>query len=245
MMTRTAGGPGLISPIDFNERKPKRGLTRNTWIAIGIVGLAHVGVGVAIYHQRFEMNPVEQAPEGPPITVDIFTLPKTIEPQPTEPTRVVPPNLPIHQTPLPTLPTETFVAVPGPVSTDSTTVTLSIPVPRPVENAAPATPEPPRPAAVITRPRWASQPNAAQMARAYPRAAIENGVSGTASLNCLVSAAGTLSNCSVTSQTPASASFGRAASNLAQYFRMSPGTVDGHAIDGARVAFTVRFAVGD
>lgn len=243
MMIRAAGGPGLISPIDFNERKPR--LNRNTWIAIGVVALAHVGVGIAVYYQRFELKTVIQPEQPlPPMRIDMVTLPKVIEPEPTQAPRPVPPNAPIHQSPTPVIPTETFVAIPGDAPTNSTTITIAVPTPVPVENVAPARPEP-RPPAVITQPRWASQPNAAQMSRAYPSQALANGVPGSASLNCLVSAAGTLSNCTVTSQTPASAGFGRAADSLTRYFRMSPGMVDGQPIDGARVSFTVRFAVND
>ncbi|CAN5313286.1 hypothetical protein BH09PSE1_BH09PSE1_00760 [soil metagenome] len=245
MMIRAAGGPGLISPIDFNERKPKRGLNRHTWIAIGVVGLAHVGVGVAIYHQKFELTGQTQpTTDVPPIIISMDTPPKVIDLDP-QPTKPVPPNAPLHPTPTPMFPTDVIIATPGETAIDSTTLTFDTPVINPVVDVAPTPPQPPRPPAVITSPRWASQPNAAQMTRAYPRGAIENGVSGTASLNCLVSATGTLSNCSVTSQTPASAGFGRAAQGLTRYFQMRPGTVDGQPIDGARVAFTVRFAVSE
>lgn len=245
MMTRTAGGP-VFSPLDFNERKPKPILTRNTWIAIGVVTLAHVGVGVAVYYQRFEVRTTERpAVEAPPFDVTMMTLPKPIELEPMEPVKPVAPNAPIHETPTPMTPIETLTAVPGPATLPSTTISLATPVPMPVPDAHPAAVEPPRASAVITRPRWASQPSAAQMERAFPRRALTEGVSGSAAMNCLVSAGGGLSNCSVASETPRGQGFGRAASDLTQYFRMSPGTVDGQAIDGARVTFTVRFAVSD
>ena len=246
MMTRTAGGPGLFSPLDFHDRKPKPTLSRNAWIAIGIVGLAHVGAGIAVYYQKFELRTVDRpAPEAPPFDVTMMTLPKPIELEPMEPVKPVPPNAPIHQTPAPTTAVETITAVPGPATLPSTTISLATPVVVPVPDAHPVRIEPPRAPAVITHPRWASQPSAAQMERVFPRRALTEGVSGSALMDCLVSASGSLSQCSVASETPRGQGFGRAASSLTQYFRMSPGTVDGQAIDGARVTFTVRFAVSD
>ena len=243
MMIRAAGGPGLISPLDYGERKGFR-FNRNTWIAIGVVTLAHIGVGVAIYYQRFEVPAQPEAIPGNPIDVSMITVPKVIV-DPVDEPKPVPPNLPVHPSPLPIPSTiETITAIPGP-RTDSTTFTIATPVPVPTLDATPVPVDPPRPPAVITRPRWASQPSAAQMERAFPRRALTDGIPGSASLNCLVSAAGTLSNCSVASETPRGQGFGRAASSLTPFFRMSPGTVDGQAIDGARVAFTVRFAVSE
>ena len=245
MMTRTAGGP-VFSPLDFNERRPKSRFTPTTRMAIGVVALAHLGVGAAVYYQKFELRTVDRpTPEAPPIDVDMITLPKPILLEPMEPVKPVPPNAPIHPTPAPTTSVETITAVPGPATLPSTTISLAQPVPIPTPDARPADVEPPRAPAVITRPRWASQPSAAQMEQAFPRRALSQGVSGSASMNCLVSASGALSNCSVASETPRGQGFGRAASELTKYFRMSPGTVDGQAIDGARVAFTVRFAVSD
>ena len=243
MMTRTAGGP-VFSPLDFNERRPKTRFTPTTWMAIGVVALAHLGVGAAVYYQKFELRTVDHpTPQTPPIEVTMTTLPKPIELLPMEPVKPVPPNAPIHQTATPLTPMETFTAVPGPATLPSTSISLAQPVPIPTPDAHPALAEPPRPPSVITRPRWASQPSSAQMERVFPRRALAEGVSGSAAMNCLVSASGSLSNCSVASETPLGQGFGRAASSLTQYFRMSPATVDGQAIDGARVTFTVRFAV--
>ena len=77
MMIRTAGGPGLISPIDFGERR--KPLPRSTWLVIGVVALAHVGVGVALYNQRFEIAIAAPPDPGPPITV-LMHRPKPPEP---------------------------------------------------------------------------------------------------------------------------------------------------------------------
>jgi len=60
MMIRTAGGPGAVSPIDFGERK--KPLPRWLWAAIGLSALAHVGVGVALYNQRFQLEALAAPP---------------------------------------------------------------------------------------------------------------------------------------------------------------------------------------
>ena len=174
MMMRTAGGPGLVSPIDFGERK--KPLKPATWIAIGVVAAAHVGVGAALYYQRFEAL-IETPPEdpGPPIDVVMRPLPK---PDPVVSERPPAPNPPIHSTPVPSQPVDPLIAVipDHPATNTGPLVTLSRPTPP--TTAVDVTPEPvlPRPPAVITSPRWASQPSAAQMARAYPDRALDNGV---------------------------------------------------------------------
>jgi protein TonB len=242
MMMKIAGGPGLVSPLDYGERK--KPLPRATAIAVGVVVLAHIGVGAALYYQKFELTPTEATPEERHVivTMDRPVIPPDPEkPQPQEPR---PATNTLHTTPAPTLPTETFVADtlskpssdPGPV--------IDFAQPRPVEQPGTAV-EPPRTPPVITRPQWASQPSAAQMGRAYPERALQDGVSGSASLICTVSAAGALSNCAVTSESPSNRRFGSAALGLTRYFRMQPGAVNGQAIDGARVSFSVRFAAGD
>lgn len=242
MMIKTAGGPGLVRPIDYGERKSP-GLSGPGWIAIGMVVAAHIGVGVALYHQRFEIDPIVAPSEGP---ISRVTLERILRPEPVEPLKrpaaPQPPNLPHHRTEAPTQPTETLAAVPGDKSTDSTTVTIATVVETPVENAAAI--ESPRPPAVITNPSWSRQPSADQLLRAYPERAIAASVSGSAALNCLVLPNGSVADCTVTRETPGGYGFGRAALSLSRHFRVNPRTVDG-AAQGSRINIALRFNLPD
>jgi protein TonB len=240
MMMKTAGGPGLVSPLDYGERK--RPLPRATWIAVGVVVLAHVGIGAALYYQNFELKQTEVVSDPPPFTVT-FQKPIVPEPEKPIPQEKQPATSTIHDSPTPTQPTETFFAETSPTPGPQGTI-IAFENPAPVAHPTPVA-EAPRTPPVITRPRWASQPSAAQMSRAFPERALADGTSGSASLLCTVSATGTLSGCSVTSETPSNRRFGNAAMGLTRYFRMQPGAVDGQAIDGAKVSFTVRFALSD
>lgn len=239
MMIRTAGGPGLVSPIDFHERRGP-GLSRNAWIAIGVVAAAHIGVGAALYYQRFELEipPAAPAPADPfRITLDPPPKPATTEAKPAAP------NPPIHKTPAPTVDTP-VITVPdldAPTVPAGPAITLTVPVPNPVDDAPPATEPAPEPApAVIRNPSWERQPSAEQMMRAYPDRALERGVGGSAVLNCLVQANGTIAGCDVARETPAGQGFGRAAQSLSRHFRINPRTVDG-AATGSRVIINLRF----
>ena len=239
MMIKTAGGPGLVSPIDFHERRTPRNL-KAAWVATGIVVAAHVGLGAAMYYQRFEM-PLVQAPADPtPIDVTMERPPEPkplAEPKPVPPT---PPNTRVNETPAPPAEVETISVIQGDKAAEtSSTINLTTETPEPVDNV-PVEPARPQPPAVITNPSWSRQPSADQMTRAYPARAINAGIAGSASLNCLVLPTGAVTDCNVTRETPGGYGFGRAAQGLSRQFRVNPRTVNG-AAQGSRVNINLRF----
>lgn len=237
-MMMTAGGPGLVHPLDFNERRRLR-FSRATWIATGIVVAAHAGLGVALYYQRFEMPAVVALPERPPIHVLNYRLPP---PKPVEAKTPPAPNMPLNETPVPRTPTDTLPAVPADATpTDSTTITFDTVVKDPAPDIRTVEPAP-TPPAVITSPSWSRQPTSEQLMRAYPQRAIAADVAGSASLNCLVLPSGAVTDCNVTRETPGGYGFGRAAQSLSRYFRVNPRTVNG-AAEGSRVSMNLRFTL--
>lgn len=238
MMIKTAGGPGLVSPIDFHERKTPR-FSKATWVAVGIVVTAHVGLGAAMYYQRFELPAMDAPPTSDPFDVTIVRYePKPLpEPKPVEP---APPNTRVNEPTIPARDVETVVVTQGETVAESTSITTTTASPEPVNDVAPVETVQPQPPTVIRNPSWSRQPSADQMTRAYPDRAIAAGVAGSASLNCLVLPSGAVTDCNVLRETPGGYGFGRAAQGLSRHFRVNPRTVNG-AAEGSRVNINLRF----
>lgn len=238
MMMTTAGGPGLVHPLDFNERKRPR-FSRATWIATGIVLAAHAGLGVALYYQRFEMPLVAPPPENRPIDV---TFQRPPPPKPVEAKTPPAPNPDVNDTPVPRTPVETLPTQSTNEPVGETTVITTDTVVDVFEPRSTTTEPVVAPAPVIRNPSWSRQPSAAQMMDAYPKRALQADVAGSASLNCLVLPTGFVTDCNVTRETPGGYNFGRAAQGLSRYFRINPRTVDG-AAEGSRVSINLRFTL--
>lgn len=237
MMMTTAGGPGLVHPLDFNDRKRPR-FSRATWIATGIVLAAHAGLGAALYYQRFEMPLVAAPPENRPIEVTFRPPP----PKPVEAKTPPAPNPDTNDTPIPrtrteTLPTESTDKPVGDTTVITTDTLVDVVEPNSTTTEPVVTPAP-----VIRAPSWSRQPSADQMMDAYPKRALQAEIPGSASLNCLVLPTGFVTDCNVTRETPGGYNFGRAAQGLSRYFRINPRTVDG-AAEGSRVSINLRFTL--
>ena len=83
----------------------------------------------------------------------------------------------------------------------------------------PAPPAPPRPS-IITNPQWVRKPDGGDLERYYPQRARDQEVDGRATIECTVTANGSLTSCSVVSESPAGAGFGEATVRAASKFKM-------------------------
>ena len=116
--------------------------------------------------------------------------------------------------------------------------------PAPVVMALPTGASPAR-SSVITNPAWITRPDGDDFVHAYPPAALEAGVEGRSTMQCLVEGGGTLSDCRVISETPVGKGFGEAELELAPKFRMETTTIDGQPVGGAAVIIPMSWRLGD
>ena len=99
-------------------------------------------------------------------------------------------------------------------------------------------PSSPEPADAV----WVSQPTHAQFARAFPTQANWNATPGRAVLQCVFTAAGRLTDCTVISEAPAGRRFGAAALKLAPYFR-AVAKPAGASLAGQPITLPITFEV--
>lgn len=244
MMIAVAGQGHERRALYEQTNKP---IPKWVWGAIGVSVAVHAAGAAFLYYQRYEMP---LAPEAPPEDVRIITmepLPREPEPETLTPEPPAPP-IPQHRpdTIVASEVAPTVIPVPEEVtgSPDAGSVINLDATVTPDMGGTAVEPTPPAPPAVIRNPQWVRQPSAAQMERAYPRGAAADGLSGRAVLSCTVQASGEVASCAVTSETPQGEGFGRAALSLSRHFRLSPRTVDGQAVEGARVTIPLNFNIG-
>lgn len=232
---------------DFNvlptphDRRPSR---KNERFAVAVIGslAVHAAFGVYLWKAKFEPHYRIYEEE-----VTDVTLVKPRPPPPLEVKKPPPPPPPAAKRPPPVQPRP-------PVHTATIAEIPPLPIPPVVQRVTPATPPaasappkpaPPKPAppSVITQPDWRRLPSADDIARYYPERAQRMGIEGRAVISCSVTTGGTLRECSVTTETPADASFGDAALHMSRLFQMKPMTKDGQPVADARVAIPIRFVL--
>ncbi|HWE45955.1 MAG TPA: energy transducer TonB [Caulobacteraceae bacterium] len=238
MMMQAAGAGGGVLQ-NLNESGGRRRIPPWLWVALGISLTVHIAGLAWLFNQHWKAPPALPDTQ-PPVIVTFWRPP--VPPPPPQPTKTLPKSNPIkfHDNPLAPTPDKTIVTVTHPPTDADTKYTISGPSLDPGtgtidgRGGGGGTAKSP----VILNPTWLTKPDAAAMSRFYPTGAIAGGIEGTATLHCIVTVSGTLTNCTVVSETPPRYGFGNAAKHLAPYFRMKPKTVD-----GAEVTIPIKFSI--
>lgn len=92
-----------------------------------------------------------------------------------------------------------------------------------------------------TDPSWRRRPTPGELLAVWPRAALEKGVGGKATISCKVSLQGALYDCTVVSETPPGLGFGGAAIALTPQLLMNPPTHGGKPVAGGSVRIPINF----
>ncbi len=214
-------------------RKP---LSRSALLTICGVAALHLGGALYLYTLHTAAPTVTLPPET------IIQGPLVHLPPPDEapPVKTVPKVVHVHDAPVVVKdpPKALFNFVPQPKGPEA----VNDKPPVIADGPAKIGPDTAKPAdKVIRNPTWLARPSADQLAQFYPARALDDGVSGQAVLDCQVTAAGQLTRCTVSGETPKGRGFGDAALKAARIFRMTPKTEDGQPVEGGTVHISIHF----
>jgi protein TonB len=231
-------------PTDFAMPRRRR-MSREALAAVGLSLAVHVGVIGYIATEKFkEIIPPYTDPG--PVQIEAVPPDKPPPPPPSDqhqpakavafhvPDSVIPPLAKVEP-----IPTE---IVPPSQNPEPPQVIAQIPQP-PVQVADLRAPPAPARDRVIRNPTWLRKPSASEMERIYPRRAADLEKSGGATLMCTVASSGSVRDCSVIDESPKGLGFGEAALAGAKLFKLSPRTVDGEAVEGAKVRIPLVFSL--
>jgi TonB family protein len=90
---------------------------------------------------------------------------------------------------------------------------------------------------------WIREPNARDFARYYPDRALDDGQSGSVTLDCVIGGNGRL-DCSIVNENPPGYGFGRAAMNISRQVRVDPALPGGGSAAGRRLQLPLSFRAG-